>query len=99
MPKMLTIFVLFGGVAVCQNNTAPSGNAEKGKRLFLKNGCYECRGTMGQGGTGPRLAPRPLALSKATPAEPGIRNCALETPRARKPLWRRARGVRPGEIR
>ena len=39
------------------------GNAENGKRLFLRNGCYECHGTMGQGGTGPRLAPRPLAAA------------------------------------
>lgn len=41
-------------------------NAENGKRLFLKNGCYECHGTVGQGGTGPRLAPRPLAAPALT---------------------------------
>jgi mono/diheme cytochrome c family protein len=49
--------VLF--VARAQN----AGNAENGKRLFLRNGCYECHGTIGQGGTGPRLAPRPLAAA------------------------------------
>src|SRR5690242_18041228 len=43
-----------------------SGNAENGKKLFLKNGCYECHGTVGQGGTGPRLAPRPLPASALT---------------------------------
>jgi ubiquinol-cytochrome c reductase cytochrome c subunit len=41
---------------------APSGNAENGKRLFNKNGCYECHGREGQGSsmTGPRIAPNPL---------------------------------------
>jgi ubiquinol-cytochrome c reductase cytochrome c subunit len=42
------------------------GDADSGKRLFFRNGCYECHGTMGQGGTGPRLAPRPLAASALT---------------------------------
>src|SRR5262249_4809876 len=39
---------------------ASAGNVQNGKALFLKNGCYECHGTVGQGGTGPRLAPNPL---------------------------------------
>jgi ubiquinol-cytochrome c reductase cytochrome c subunit len=43
-----------------------SANAESGKKLFFKNGCYECHGTVGQGGTGPRLAPRPLAAAALT---------------------------------
>ena len=43
-----------------------AGNAENGKKLFLKNGCYECHGTVGQGGTGPRLAPHPLAAAALT---------------------------------
>ena len=42
---------------------APAGNATRGKELFLKNGCYECHGTVGQGGTGPRLAPRTASLA------------------------------------
>lgn len=40
-----------------------TGNAENGRHLFMKDGCYECHGTMAQGGVGPRLAPHPLALS------------------------------------
>ena len=32
-------------LAMAQN----AGNAENGKRLYLKNGCYECHGTVGQG--------------------------------------------------
>ena len=40
----------------------PAGNAENGKRVFNKNGCYECHGREGQGSnmTGPRIAPDPV---------------------------------------
>ena len=46
-------------------SAAPAGNANNGKALFAKAGCYECHDTQGQGGagTGPRLAPNPIALS------------------------------------
>jgi len=41
---------------------APAGNAENGKRLFTKDGCYECHGREGQGSNmaGPRIAPDPI---------------------------------------
>jgi ubiquinol-cytochrome c reductase cytochrome c subunit len=45
---------------------AQNGNADNGKQLFMKHGCYECHGTVGQGGTGPHLAPRPLAAAALT---------------------------------
>jgi mono/diheme cytochrome c family protein len=33
------------------------GNVDNGKRLFMFNGCYQCHGTVGQGGSaGARLA-------------------------------------------
>jgi ubiquinol-cytochrome c reductase cytochrome c subunit len=40
----------------------PSGNADNGKQLFVKNGCYECHGREGQGSSmsGPRIAPDPI---------------------------------------
>jgi ubiquinol-cytochrome c reductase cytochrome c subunit len=41
----------------------PSGNAENGKMLIKKNGCYQCHGYEGQGGTaGPRIGPGPIAF-------------------------------------
>jgi ubiquinol-cytochrome c reductase cytochrome c subunit len=42
--------------------TTPVGNAVRGKAAFLKYGCYECHGTMGQGNnfSGPTLAPNPI---------------------------------------
>jgi len=41
-----------------------SANVEAGKRLFMKSGCYQCHGMVGQGSivTGPRLAPDPIPL-------------------------------------
>jgi mono/diheme cytochrome c family protein len=38
----------------------PTGNPTRGRHLFMADGCYECHGTVGQGGAGPRLAPDPL---------------------------------------
>jgi ubiquinol-cytochrome c reductase cytochrome c subunit len=38
-----------------------AGNAEKGKVLYVKNGCWQCHGYVGQGGAaGKPLAPKPL---------------------------------------
>jgi len=40
-----------------------AGSAEKGKTAFVKHGCWQCHGFVGQGGvTGPKLAPEPLPL-------------------------------------
>ncbi len=42
---------------------APAGDAERGKALFVKNGCYQCHNYEGHGGAaGARLAPNPLPL-------------------------------------
>ena len=38
---------------------APQGDVARGKALFMKNMCYTCHGTVGQGGdrgSGPRIA-------------------------------------------
>jgi ubiquinol-cytochrome c reductase cytochrome c subunit len=42
---------------------APAGNAQNGRLLFTKVGCYECHGRVAQGGVGPRLGPHPLPLA------------------------------------
>src|SRR5215471_7918981 len=64
MNKLLLILLAAAAVLIAQNEIG--GNADNGKRLFLKNGCYECHGTVGQGGVGPRLAPRPIGLATLT---------------------------------
>jgi mono/diheme cytochrome c family protein len=40
---------------------APEGNAGKGKIAYVKYGCYACHAYDGHGGTGPKLAPKPIA--------------------------------------
>jgi mono/diheme cytochrome c family protein len=40
-----------------------AGSAEKGKTAYVKHGCWQCHGFVGQGGTaGPKLAPEPMPL-------------------------------------
>ena len=58
---------LVGTSAVFGQTSAPAGNAKVGQALFMRVGCYECHGTVGQGsgrrgsgGWGPMLAPHPL---------------------------------------
>ena len=48
-----------------QQNTAPAGNAETGKKLYVSYGCYQCHGYEAQGSssTGPRLGPKPIAFT------------------------------------
>ena len=45
-------------------DAAPVGNAENGKQLFMRDGCYECHGILGQGSInfGPRLGPDPIPM-------------------------------------
>jgi ubiquinol-cytochrome c reductase cytochrome c subunit len=51
--------LLWTGAAGAQD--ASNGNADNGKSLFMKDGCYECHNPNAQGGgAGPRLAPDPL---------------------------------------
>src|ERR1700732_1235222 len=48
----------------CSSLLPGQDSAANGKKLFTKDGCFECHGTQGQGTTaGARLAPKPLALA------------------------------------
>jgi ubiquinol-cytochrome c reductase cytochrome c subunit len=42
--------------ATASGQPALSEQAQHGHDLFLKNGCYLCHGTVGQGGVGPAIA-------------------------------------------
>ncbi len=57
------LFTVHGALAQSAPAAAPPppGDAARGKAAFLRYGCYECHGTVGQGnyGTGAKLAPHP----------------------------------------
>jgi mono/diheme cytochrome c family protein len=51
------------GVCLAQTPNTPTGNAENGKRLFMKHDCYWCHGTAGQGSSaGARIGGTALNL-------------------------------------
>ena len=66
----LAMALIFSPARVRSQNTAqtskpseaPAGNVENGKRIFVKDGCYECHGREAQGSsiTGPRIGPDPV---------------------------------------
>jgi mono/diheme cytochrome c family protein len=47
-------------------NAPVAQDAAHGQQLYMQDGCYQCHGTVGQGGsgTGPRLAPNPMAFDR-----------------------------------
>lgn len=49
-----------GAAAQTRAQTPQAGDAEAGKKLFVRLGCWTCHGYEGQGGAAPRIAPRPL---------------------------------------
>lgn len=57
------LFTVHGALAQTAPAAAPPppGNAVRGKADFMRYGCYECHGTVGQGnyGTGATIAPHP----------------------------------------
>src|SRR5215467_5058950 len=54
---MKTIWILATVLVASVSFAQSAGNAENGKRLFLRDGCWECHGYAGQGGRdGARLA-------------------------------------------
>ncbi len=63
--RVLISIVIFASVLAAQTppQAPPAGNADNGKKLFLEKGCFQCHNTLGQGGDGPRLAPRPIAYA------------------------------------
>jgi mono/diheme cytochrome c family protein len=82
MPR-LTCFLaaalaLSSGVALAQS--APAGDALRGKTIYVADGCYQCHGYQGQGSNaGSRLAPNPTPYAAFAHQ--------LRNPRARMPAY------------
>jgi ubiquinol-cytochrome c reductase cytochrome c subunit len=53
--------VVAAGVVFAQGASVSA--SDKGKQLYVKNGCWQCHGFVGQGGiAGPRIAPDPMPV-------------------------------------
>jgi mono/diheme cytochrome c family protein len=58
--RVMLALAAFAAGMVVGNAASFAASAEKGKQLFLKNGCWQCHGERGQGGVGFKLAPDPI---------------------------------------
>lgn len=55
---MRYVLLLAASGMLLSGQTPAAGNSENGKRLFLRDGCYECHGYAGQGSRdGARIGP------------------------------------------
>jgi len=55
MNKILPLAVMMMVVAPAWAQTAPKGDPDNGRKVYLADGCFQCHGRVGQGGlmTGP----------------------------------------------
>jgi ubiquinol-cytochrome c reductase cytochrome c subunit len=75
---LATALALSSGIAFAQ--TAPAGDAPRGKKIYVSDGCYACHGYQGQGSNaGSRLAPNPMPFAAFAHQ--------LRNPRARMPAY------------
>ena len=61
--KTVPVLALLAAASLPVWAQAPAGDVTRGKSLYMKNLCYTCHGTAGQGGdrgSGPRIAPNPF---------------------------------------
>jgi cytochrome c553 len=59
MKKTMLMAAFVAAIPLVAAAQAPAGDAARGKALYMKNMCYTCHGTAGQGGdrgSGPRIA-------------------------------------------
>jgi len=58
--RWIKVASVAASVLVGQSNGF-AASVENGKRVFMRVGCWQCHGMVGQGGvTGPKLAPGPI---------------------------------------
>ena len=68
--SLITVLALtLGALSMAGQSPSKAGDAVNGKKLYIADGCYQCHGLQGQGGSsapvgsyGPRLAPVKLPV-------------------------------------
>lgn len=64
MFRIFILMVMASATLTAAAQEQPAGNAQTGKDLYNRYGCYQCHGYEGQGGSaGARLAPDPLPFA------------------------------------
>ena len=76
---VVTLSVVLGAGISVGFAANPTANATRGKQLYYETGCYQCHGTRGAGGAGPRLAPQPIPIEAF--------KLQLRHPRIRMPVY------------
>ena len=67
MRILVILAVLLASVVAAAQQLAPATNVANGKKLYLRDGCWECHGYAGQGGRdGVRLAETALTANQFT---------------------------------
>jgi mono/diheme cytochrome c family protein len=67
MKVSILIALLATGATLLAQQTTPAGNADNGKKLFLRDGCWECHGSVGQGSwAGARIGDTALTTAQFT---------------------------------
>src|SRR5882762_6495509 len=60
-PLRLIAALVATAAALLAAPLALAASADKGRLAYVKHGCWQCHGFVGQGGvTGPKLAPNPM---------------------------------------
>jgi len=64
---MLRVFGASAALGLFAAPAALAASVENGKEAFVKHGCWQCHGFVGQGGVaGPKLAPEPIPAEAFT---------------------------------
>jgi mono/diheme cytochrome c family protein len=67
MTGVVRVAAAFAASLLLGSGAAFAASAENGKKVYTAVGCWQCHGTVGQGGvTGPKLAPDPMPFETFT---------------------------------
>jgi mono/diheme cytochrome c family protein len=67
MKTIAFVTILLSGIVALAQQPTPANNVGNGKRLYERDGCWECHGWAGQGGRdGARLADTALTTAQLT---------------------------------
>ena len=83
-PRYLSSLAIAAVCVALGTGASMAASPDKGKAAFMKAGCWQCHGMVGQGGvTGPRLAPEPIPFEAF---QGFVRSSSRQMPPYREPV-------------